>query len=82
MLEVRGSVTRRARGVVRVRMEYADGASDASVLRYRARIRHGRWALREPLPSKAADGGQLTIQYTGHHRRRIRGESLSKAVRR
>ncbi len=31
---------------------------------------------------QAADGGQLTIQYTGHHRRRIRGESLSKAVRR
>ena len=37
----------------------------------------------EPLPSRAAEaGGQLSIQYTGRERRRIRGESLSKAVAR
>jgi YVTN family beta-propeller protein len=77
-----GTISRRARGVVRVRLGYDDG-SDVSFLRYRARIRRGRWALREPLPSKAASsGGHLSIQFTGHERRRIRGEQISKAVAR
>ena len=77
-LVARGTVSRRARGIVRVRMEY----SDADVLRYRARIRRGQWSMREPLPAKAASGGHLSIQYTGHERRRIRGESISKSVAR
>ena len=77
-LVVRGTVSRRAPGVVRLRLDAAD---ESSVLRYRAPIRGGAWSLRETLPSKAAAaGGQLSIQYTGQERRRIRGESLSKAV--
>jgi YVTN family beta-propeller protein len=79
-LVVDGTVTRRAGGVVRVRMSYDDG--DADFLRYRAPIRRGRWALREQLPAKAAAGGHLSIQFTGHHGRRIRGEAFSKAVAR
>ncbi len=55
---------------------------DADVLRYRARIHRGRWALREPLLSKAARGGHLSIQFTGDLRRRVRGEAISKAVTR
>ena len=78
-LVARGTVSRRATGVVRLRLDAAD---ESAVLHYRARIRGGRWALRRLLPSKAARGGQLSIQYTGHHGRRIRGESLSKAVSR
>jgi YVTN family beta-propeller protein len=75
-----GSVSRSVPGVVRLRFDTAD---ESSVLHYRARIRRGGWELREPLPSKAAaGGGQLSIQYTGAERRRIRGESLSKAVSR
>ncbi|HET8952829.1 MAG TPA: hypothetical protein VFN44_20065, partial [Solirubrobacteraceae bacterium] len=75
-----GSVSRSVPGVVRLRFDTAD---ESSVLHYRARIRRGGWSLREPLPSKAAKaGGQLSIQYTGAERRRIRGESLSKAVAR
>jgi YVTN family beta-propeller protein len=79
-LVARGTVARRAPGVVRLRFDTAD---ESSVLHYRARIRRGAWALRRPLPSRAAGaGGQLSIQYTGRERRRIRGESLSKAVSR
>jgi hypothetical protein len=81
-LVVRGSTTRRAPGIVRVRMDYEDGGGGVHSLRYRARIRAGRWSLREPLPSKAARaGGHLSIQYTGDLGRRIRGEQLPKAVR-
>ncbi len=77
-LRVGGTISRRARGIVRVRMEYGD----AGVLHYRARIRRGRWALSEQLPSKAAAGGDLSIQYTGHFGRRIRGEQVTKRVAR
>ncbi len=77
-LEVRGTVSRRARGVVRIRLDLADD----STMQFRAAIRRGRWSLRRLLPSKAARGGQLSIQFTGHEGRRIRGESLSKAVAR
>jgi YVTN family beta-propeller protein len=79
-LVARGTVSRSVPGVIRLRFDAAD---ESSVLHYRARIRRGAWSLRRPLPSKAtAAGGQLSIQYTGAERRRIRGESLSKAVTR
>jgi YVTN family beta-propeller protein len=76
-LLARGTISRRARGVVRLRLDPAD---ESPSLHYRAAIQRGKWSLRRLLPSKAATGGQLSIQFTGHERRRIRGESLSKAV--
>jgi YVTN family beta-propeller protein len=75
-LEVRGTVSRTVPGVVRVRLDPDD---ESRPLHYRARIRRGRWALRALLPSTVR-AGQLSIQYTGQERRRIRGEALSKAV--
>ena len=79
-LVARGTVRRGVPGVVRLRFDAAD---ESSVLHYHAPIVRGRWRLRETLPSKAAvAGGQLSIQYTGAEGRRIRGESLSKAVAR
>ena len=79
-LVARGTVSRTVPGVVRLRFDTAD---ESGVLHYHAPIVRGAWRLREPLPSKAvAAGGQLSIQYTGAERRRIRGESLSKAVAR
>ena len=77
-LDVRGSTARRVPGVVRLRLDPDD---ESSSLHYRARIRRGRWSLRALLPSKA-EGGQLSIQYTGFEPRRIRGEALSKHVAR
>ena len=62
-------------------MDYEDGARVSS-LSYRTRIRRGRWSLRATLPSKAArSGGDLSIQFTGHEGRRIRGEQATKTVR-
>ena len=79
-LVARGTVSRGVPGVVRLRFDAAD---ESSVLHYHAPIVRGAWRLRGPLPSKAAAaGGQLSIQYTGAEGRRIRGESLSKAVAR
>jgi len=79
-LVARGTVRRGVPGVVRLRFDTAD---ESSVLHFKAAIVRGAWRLREPLPSKAAAaGGQLSIQYTGAEGRRIRGESLSKAVSR
>jgi YVTN family beta-propeller protein len=79
-LVARGTTSRGVPGVVRLRFDAAD---ESMVLHYHAPIVRGAWRLREPLPSKAAAaGGQLSIQYTGAEGRRIRGESLSKAVAR
>jgi YVTN family beta-propeller protein len=75
-VEVRGTVSRTVPGVVRIRFDPDD---ESRSLHYRARIRRGRWALRALLPSTVR-AGQLSSQYTGHERRRIRGEALSKAV--
>jgi hypothetical protein len=37
--------------------------------------------VRAPAPRQAAaNGGHLSIQYTGHERRRLRGEQISEAV--
>jgi hypothetical protein len=77
-LEVRGTVSRRVPGVVRIRLDPDD---ESPSLHFRARIRTGRWSLRRLVSSKASSG-QLSIQYTGYEGRRIRGEALSKAVSR
>ena len=82
-LRVSGTISRRAAGVVRIRLGYT--ATDAGVrfLDYRAEIDSGRWSLVKLLPTHAAKaGGQLSIQYTGYEARRIRGEQLAKAVSR
>jgi hypothetical protein len=77
-LTVRGSVNRTVPGVVRLRLDPDD---ESGSLRYRARIRRGRWTLRALVPSKVR-GGQLSIQYTGNLPHGIRGEALSKRVAR
>jgi YVTN family beta-propeller protein len=56
-LVARGTVSRGVPGVVRQRFDTAD---ESSVLHYRARIRRGAWALRQPLPSRAAAAARAT----------------------
>ncbi|MBW3609263.1 MAG: hypothetical protein KY463_13090, partial [Actinobacteria bacterium] len=80
-LRVSGTISKRARGEVRIRLEYTDPDSGVEFLNSRAEIDDGTWSLTKPLPSDAANaGGQLSIQYTGYQARRIRGEQLAKAV--
>ena len=80
-LRVSGTITKRARGVVRIRLEYTAGNGRVELLNHTAKIHDGDWSLTRALPAAVAkSGGQLSIQFTGYEARRIRGEQLAKAV--
>jgi hypothetical protein len=80
-LRVAGTITRRARGVVRVRLRYVGAGGSASFVEFRARIARGRWSLRQQLPAAAAQsGGQLSIQFAGHAALRIGGQQIAGEV--
>ncbi len=75
----RGSVTRRARGVVRFRYSYLDSLGREKVFTARAKIQgDGDWNLKNAqVPTQLARcGGYLSVQFTGYFPRRIRGEQL------
>jgi hypothetical protein len=80
-LTVAGTIARRARGTVQVRLSYTGDGSRVRVLRYRARIAGGRWRLQALLPSRAARaGGHLSVVYAGDAGRRIRGEQVTRTL--
>ena len=80
-LRVAGTITPRARGVVRIRLGYEKAGGETAFVIHRAMIVRGTWSLSAPLPSDGArSGGQLSIQFTGYEPRLIRGEQLAKAV--
>lgn len=80
-LEVSGSISDRARGLVRLRLGYVDEAGELEFFNARAEIDDGRWKVDEALPPAAASaGGQLSIQFTGLLSARMRGEQDSKQV--
>jgi alpha-tubulin suppressor-like RCC1 family protein len=82
-LRAAGTVTRRARGVVRMQVEYvADGQT--TTLRLRAPIRNGRWsfderlsqAVRAAIARRTGTVHSYTL-FTGYGPARIRGEMRS-----
>jgi VCBS repeat-containing protein len=81
-LRVAGTITPRARGVVRVRLTYVPAGGASASVDYRAKIVRGRWSLNQRLPAAAAAaGGQLSIQFTGYEPLSIRGEQIAKEVK-
>ena len=81
-----GTISKRARGVVRVQFSWATGGRDRS-LEVHARIRDGRWTLDEALPDAAMadivrrDGTVHSYTlFTGYLPERLRGEMRSFEV--
>ncbi len=82
-LRVAGTISPRARGVVRLRLGYSAAGGETTFLDYKAKIASGRWSLRQALPLAAARaGGLLSIQFTGYEPLRIRGEQIAKELAR
>lgn len=79
-LEVGGTISDDARGVVRIRYGYDEADGSVKFLHFRARIKDGRWSIDERLTGEAAEGGQLSIQFTGYLPERMRGEQTAKQV--
>lgn len=85
-LRASGTVTKRARGVVRVQIEYVvDGKT--TTLQYLAPIDDGRWSLNQQLSQSARNAiarRKGTVHsytlFTGYYPRRIRGEMRSFQV--
>ena len=76
VLRANGTITRRTRGVVRLRLSNGGGDEWNS----HARIANGAWQLRETLPPEFREGGHLTIQFTGYRPAQIRGAQFDKEV--
>jgi hypothetical protein len=85
-VQASGTVSRLARGVVRLQLEY-DRGGRTQVLRFRAQIRNGRWSLNELLTRSERNGiarrrGTLHSYtlFTGYLQARMRGEMRSFQV--
>jgi hypothetical protein len=81
-----GTISTRARGVVRVQLEYYSGGRTTTLQKF-AQIANGAWTLDAPLTSDqqtAIAQRQGTVQsyilFTGYFPRRIRGEMVSYQV--
>ena len=79
-LIVSGTITSKARGVVRIRLGYDKPDCTSAFLSKNATISNGTWKLNQQLPADAAKGGQLSIQFTGYEPRNLRGEQTGKQV--
>lgn len=86
VLRASGRISDRARGVVRVQLEF-EKAGRTEMVQRTARIEDGRWTLTARLPPAvrariAARGGTLDayVMFTGDQGRRMRGEMRSYEV--
>jgi stress response protein YsnF len=79
-LNVSGTISERARGVVRVAMSYVRPDGTVGEVKAKATIKDGKWKLSEQLPAEAANGGYVVIQFTGYQKANMRGEQTAKQV--
>ena len=86
-LRASGTISRRARGVVRLQLQFGDAADKARTLEFTAKIRRGRWRLDTQLPRSARDAiaaraGTLHSYtlFTGYAGARMSGEMRSYQV--
>ena len=87
-LNAAGAITRAARGIVRVQLEWVNGADGSiAVLERRAVIRNGRWGIRAQLTpqtiqlmSRRCSTVQSYVLFTGYQRRLMNGEMRSYQV--
>lgn len=79
-LVVAGTVSRRARGSVRVRFGYNRPDRTFAFFSVTAPIKDGAWSIDVPLPAGGETGGELSIQFTGYLKGPIRGEQDAKTV--
>jgi hypothetical protein len=85
-LQASGTISSRARGVVRVEVDYVSGGREQAD-KYETRIRRGRWSLDEALPAAirhaiAARQGSVHSYtlFTGYLPEHMRGEMRSYQV--
>jgi len=86
-LRASGTISPRARGVVRVELQFATAGGAARTLAFRAPIRKGRWTLRAQLTrtNRTAIAGRTgtvhaSTLFTGYAPLRMRGEMRSHQV--
>jgi hypothetical protein len=79
-LKVSGTVSSKARGVVRLRLGYTETTGAAAFQSFNATIKNGRWSLDRQLTGTAAAGGYLSIQFTGYQTANMRGEQTGKQL--
>lgn len=80
VLRAHGTVSSRARGVARLTLGFQRPDGSTGTWEGNASIADGRWSTTESLPAEAADGGYLSIQFTGYLDERMRGEQIAKQV--
>lgn len=81
-LRVAGTISSKARGVVRIRLDYVNTSGQERTQAYRATIKSGKWSLKQKLPDDAKNiTGELSIQFTGYLKGKIRGEQTVKQVK-
>ena len=80
VLNVSGAISRRASGIVRVRLSYARADGTTGERHFSAAIRRGRWTIRATLTGPAARGGQVTVKFTGNAFASLSGQQISRPV--
>ena len=80
LLKVSGTLTSKAKGVVRIRLEYTKADASTGFLNYQAKISSGKWGLSQIVARRCGRGGELSIQFTGYQAANLRGEQAAKQV--